>query len=89
MELGHCTKEDFFNQIDIFFENNSLKTFYCPKIKNFYCSFDDYILIIILIFKINLSLSNYPLEHLEKVEKYLKSNPLEMALYYIDTIVDY
>ena len=39
--------------------------------------------------RINLSLSNYAMNHLDEVEKYLKKNPLEMALYYIDTTVDY
>ena len=29
------------------------------------------------------------MEHLEEVEKFFKSNPLEMAIYYIYSIVDY
>ena len=40
LELGHYTEEDFFNQIYIFFENNSLETIYCPKINNFNYSLD-------------------------------------------------
>ena len=90
LELGHCTKEDFFNQIDIYFENNSLETLYCPKIKNFNYSLDGlYTDYYFKFLRLNLSLSNYAMEHLDEVEKYLKNNPLEMALYYSDTTVDY
>ena len=90
LELGHCTKEDFYNQIDIYFENNSIETLYCPKINNFNYTLeglytDDYFKFL----RINLTLSNYAMNHLDEVEEYLKKNPLELALYYIDTTVDY
>ena len=90
LELGHCTKEDFYNQIDNLFDDNALETLYCPKINNFNYSLDGlYTDYYFKFLRLNLSLSNYAMNHLDEVEKYLKNNPLEMALYYIDTTVDY
>jgi hypothetical protein len=90
LDVKLCDKEDFYYQVDNTFENIGLETSYCPNVKNINFTLEGlYTDYYFKYLRINISLSNYGINHLNEVDTYLKKEPLEMAIYYIDSTIDY
>ena len=90
LNISYCTKDDFSEEVYYSFEGLGLDTIFCPKIKSFNYTLqglytDNYYKFL----RLNLTLSEYGMKHLNEVDNYLKKNPLEMAIYFIDTTIDY
>ena len=90
LNISYCTKDDFPEEVYYSFEGLGLDTIFCPKIKNFNYTlqglYTDYYYKFL---RLNLTLSEYGMKHLKEVDNYLRKNPLEMAIYFIDTTIDY
>ena len=91
VQLKKCEKEDFNNMVDYVFYSNDLNTMLCPIITNdlnFTLDglYTDYYFRFL---RLNLSISDYGLNHLEETQKFLINNPLEMSIYFMDTSFDY
>ena len=91
-EIGtrRCTSSDFPELLHHFYLND-LEDMICPiinstsnfSIEGLYT--DHYYKTL----SIKLSLSNYSIEHYSKLEEYLNGTPIEFALFYKDTAIDY
>ena len=91
-EIGtrRCTSSDFPELLHHFYLND-LEDMICPiinstsnfSIEGLYT--DHYYKTL----SIKLSLSNYSIEHYSKLEEYLNGTPIEFAIFYKDTAIDY
>ena len=90
LHLKPCTTNDFYNTVNTTFNSLNLKTLLCPDIKHKNFSLDGlYSDIYFKYLRLNLSLSDYAINHLNELYNYLNTIPLEMVIYFIDTTIDY
>ena len=85
--IKSCEKTDFYNIVDSIFESNNVHSLYCPIIDedlNYTLGglYTDYYFRYLTL---NIHLSEYGLSNLEETKNFLKENPLEMAIYFIDS----
>jgi hypothetical protein len=85
--LKSCEKDDFYNIIDYIFESNNIHSLYCPVIsKDLNYTLDGlYTDYYFRYLTLNIHLSEYGLNNLDETKNFLKENPLEMAIYFIDS----
>ena len=86
-----CEPSDFYSIVDDSFETNDLGGMICPVLdenSNFTLSglYTDYYFRFI---ELEIRLSEYAMENIEEVTEYMKENPLEMAIFFLDSAIDY
>lgn len=86
-----CETSDFYNLVDNAFETNDLKGYLCPNFNNnsnFTLAglYTDYYFKFI---ELEIRLSQYALEHMNDVIDYMSEKPLEMAVFFLDSAIDY
>ena len=86
-----CETSDFYSMVDESFETNDLGGMICPVIdekSNFTLSglYTDYYFRFI---ELEIRLSEYALNNMDKVTEYMNENPLEMAIFFLDSAIDY
>ena len=86
-----CEPSDFYGMVDDSFETNDLGGMICPVLdenSNFTLSglYTDYYFRFI---ELEIRLSEYAMENIEEVTEYMKENPLEMAIFFLDSAIDY
>ena len=88
--LRPCSKEDFYHKVDESFSELHLESLLCSDIKNLNFTLNGlYTDKNFKFLRLNLSLSDYAINNLEELQFYLNKIPLEMAIYFIDTSIDY
>ena len=85
--LKLCEKSDFFNNVDYIFESNNIHSLFCPIIDdNLNYTLDGlYTDYYFRYLTLNIQLSEYGLNNLDETRNFLKENPLEMDIYFIDS----
>ena len=86
-----CEPSDFYNVVDEAFENNDIGQYICPDFfnnSNFTLEglYTDYYFKFI---ELEIRLTEYALNNLNEVEAVMKENPLEMAIFFLDSAIDY
>ena len=86
-----CEASDFYNVVDEAFENNDIGQYICPDFfnnSNFTLEglYTDYYFKFI---ELEIRLTEYALSNLDEVEEVMKENPLEMAIFFLDSAIDY
>ena len=86
-----CEPSDFYNVVDEAFENNDIGQYICPDFfnnSNFTLEglYTDYYFKFI---ELEIRLTEYGLNNLNEVEDVMKENPLEMAIFFLDSAIDY
>ena len=86
-----CEASDFYNVVDEAFENNDIGQYICPDLfnkSNFTLEglYTDYYFKFI---ELEIRLTEYALSNLDEVEEVMKENPLEMAIFFLDSAIDY
>ena len=86
-----CEPSDFYNVVDEAFENNDIGQYICPDFfnnSNFTLEglYTDYYFKFI---ELEIRLTEYALNNLNEVEAMMKENPLEMAIFFLDSAIDY
>ena len=86
-----CEPSDFYNVVDEAFENNDIGQYICPDFfnnSNFTLEglYTDYYFKFI---ELEIRLTEYALNNLNEVEEMMKENPLEMAIFFLDSAIDY
>ena len=90
-EFKQCDTHDFYDMVDETFETNDLGGMICPDLdenSNFTLAglYTDYYFKFI---RLDITLSEYAIQHLDEVSAYMKENPLEMAIFFLDSAIDY
>jgi len=86
-----CEESDFPPDVSGQFLENELYEMYCPILNeslNFTLDglYTDYFYKYL---RLDIKLSDYALTHLDEVRKVLEENPIEAAIYFVDTAIDY
>ena len=86
-----CEASDFYNVVDEAFENNDIGQYICPDFFNksiftLEGLYTDYYFKFI---ELEIRLTEYALSNLDEVEEVMKENPLEMAIFFLDSAIDY
>ena len=90
LKLKPCTTKDFFDKVNNTFNSLNLKTLLCPELTNVNFTLDGlYSDIYFKFIRLNLSLSDYAINNLNKFENFINKIPLEMVIYFLDTTIDY
>ena len=90
-EFKQCETSDFYDMVNDAFDTNDLGGMICPSLdenSNFTLSglYTDYYFKFI---QLDITLSDYGVEHIDEVRGYMKENPLEMAIFFLDSAIDY
>ena len=86
-----CEASDFYNVVDEAFETNDIGQYICPDFynnSNFTLEglYTDYYFKFI---ELEIKLTEYSLQNMEEVRAMMKENPLEMAIFFLDSAIDY
>ena len=86
-----CEASDFYNVVDESFETNDIGQYICPDFynnSNFTLEglYTDYYFKFI---ELEIRLTEYSLQNMEEVRAMMKENPLEMAIFFLDSAIDY
>lgn len=86
-----CEASDFYNVVDEAFETNDIGQYICPDFynnSNFTLEglYTDYYFKFI---ELEIKLTEYALQNMEEVRAMMKENPLEMAIFFLDSAIDY
>ena len=86
-----CDESDFPSDVKGQFIENELNEMYCPILNgtlNFSLDglYTDYFYKYL---RLDIKLSDYALTHLDEVREVLEGNPIEAAIYFVDTAIDY
>jgi len=90
LDLEFCSPEDFNQNLQKYYSNN-LSEYYCLRSNNEYnisldgSYTDSYYKFLVF----EVSLTDYALENSEEVIEFMENNPIEMAMYFTDTAIDY
>ena len=89
--LKKCTKSDFLNDVNSTFEQNEINEMFCPILNDSFdytlqgLFTDNYIKYI----QLEVRLTEYGMNNLEVVRRYMQKTPIEMTIYFLDTGIDY
>ena len=89
--LKKCTKSDFLNDVNSSFDQNEINEMLCPILNDSFdytlqgLFTDNYIKYI----QLEVRLTEYGMNNLEVVRRYMQKTPIEMTIYFLDTGIDY
>ena len=86
-----CEASDFYNVVDEAFENNDIGQYICPDFfnKSIFTLEGLYTDYYFKFLELEIRLTEYALSNLDEVEEVMKENPLEMAIFFLDSAIDY
>ena len=91
IKYKECEENDFPSDVSTQFHENELDEMYCPLLNdsiNFTLDglYTDYYYKYL---RIDIKLTEYALKNLNEVRSFLEKNPIEAAIYFVDTAIDY